>query len=177
METAAPYKPPLSQRINVRMIVFTVVMLLLIGYPTYNYLDVALTGGVKDLGNGYKQVDLKAMSTFPFDQKNGKLEDVPSQWRALDGQKVVLYGEMWNDFSTAEKLHSFELVYSIAKCCLSGPPQIQHFVHSKVVDNGKADYYPGQVKVTGTLNVNIIRGEQNEVISVYQLYVDSVEPA
>lgn len=176
METAAPYKPPLSQRINVRMIVFAAVMLLLIGYPTYNYLDVALTGGVKDLGNGYKQVDLKAMSTFPFDQQSGTINDVPPQWRALDGQKVVLYGEMWNDVSAADQLETFELVYSIAKCCLSGPPQIQHFIHSKVIDGGKAQYHPGQVKVTGTLNVEVMRAD-GQIISVYQLYVDSVEPA
>src|SRR5687768_14568220 len=122
MQTTATYKPPLSERINVRMIVFAAVMLLLIGYPTYYYLDIALTGGVKDLGNGYKQVDLRAMSTFPFDQNNGTLDDVPEQWRALDDQKVVLYGEMYNDMSAGDRLATFELVYSIAKCCLSGPP-------------------------------------------------------
>ncbi len=176
MDSTATYKPPLSERINVRMLLFAAVMLLLIGYPTYYYLDIALTGGVKDLGNGYKEVDLRAMSTFPFDQNNGTLNDVPEQWRALDGQKVVLYGEMWNGTSAGDKLATFELVYSIATCCLSGPPQIQHFVHSKVADNGMADYYSGQVKVTGTLNVDVKR-EAGKVVSVYQLNVESVEPA
>jgi hypothetical protein len=177
MENALPYKPPITERINVRMLVFGAVVLLMVGYPLYFYLDVALSGGVKDLGNGYKQVDLKAMSTFPFDQNNGSLEDVPPQWRALDDQKVVLFGEMWQPTSAdSENVDTFELVYSIAKCCTSGPPQIQHFVHSKVIDGKKARYYDGQVKVTGTLNVEV-KKEEGKVISIYQLLVEDVEPA
>ena len=176
MDTTVTYKPPLRERINMRMLLFAGVMLLLIGYPTYYYLDIALTGGVKDLGNGYKQVDLRAMSTFPFDQNNGTINDVPEQWRALNGQKVVLYGEMWQPTSAGDKVDTFELVYSIAKCCLSGPPQIQHFVHSRVNQGGQADYYNGLVKVTGTLNVNVVKDE-GKVVSVYQLHVDTVEPA
>ena len=35
------------------------------------------------------------MSTFTFDQVNGKLEDVPKKWRDLDVQKVILKGEMY----------------------------------------------------------------------------------
>lgn len=174
--TLTYYKPPFRQRINVRMILLAGVVLLLIGYPTYYYLDIVLTGGVKNIGNGMKQVDLKAMSSFPFDQNNGSVNDVPKQWRDLDGQKVVLYGEMWQPSSAGDKLDNFELVYSIAKCCFSGPPQIQHFVHSKVNDNGKADYYDGLVKVVGTLHVDVKR-DKDKVVSIYQLSVDSVEPA
>jgi hypothetical protein len=176
MEQSAVYKPPLSERINVRMIVFAAVVLLLVGYPVYVYVESMVTHGVRDVGNGYKQVDLKAMSSFPFDQSNGTIDDIPQIWRDLDGKKVILYGEMWNPTSAGDKLGTFELVYSIAKCCFNGPPQIQHFVQSKVVDDGKADYYDGLVKVTGTLHVDVKKAG-GKVVSVYQLYVDSVEPS
>jgi len=81
--------------------VFLAVVALLVGYPVYVYLDSVITGGIKDVGNGFKEVDLKAMSTFPFDQQNGAVQDIPEKWRALDGQKVVLYGEMWEAFDAA----------------------------------------------------------------------------
>ena len=86
------------------------------------------------------------MSTFPFDQNNGAIDDVPEQWRALDDQKVILYGEMWNDIAPATSSTASSSCYSIAKCCLSGPPQIQHFVHSKVVDDkqGRLLLRPGE---------------------------------
>ena len=58
-------------------------------------VDMQVTGGMKQLGGGYTYVDLKAMSTFTFDQNNGTINDVPAKWRELDGKKVVLHGEMW----------------------------------------------------------------------------------
>ena len=39
-------KVPLSARINVRMIAFFGVLLVLIGYPVYIYLDSAVHGGI-----------------------------------------------------------------------------------------------------------------------------------
>lgn len=173
MDTAI--KVPLSERINLRLIVFAGIVLFLIGVPSYIFVREKITGGIRDLGNGLMQVDLKAMSTFNFDQEKGTINDVPPQWRALDGKKVVLYGEIWTGNSAAPEIASFDLVYSIAKCCFSGPPQIQHFVQSKVARDKTIDYYPGLVKVTGTLHVNVIQGE-GKVDSVYQLDVDSVEP-
>ena len=167
---------PLSERINVRMIVFAVLLFVLIGVPTYWYLDAAITGGVKDVGGGYKEVDLKAMSNFIFDQTSGTINDVPEKWRKLDGQKVILYGEMWQPYQAGDSVGGFELVYSIAKCCFSGPPQVQHFVKATVVNGKKVGYYDGLVKVTGTLHVNVKKSE-GKVERVYELDVDSVDPA
>src|SRR5437868_14391585 len=90
---------PRVRRINLRMITFAAVVLFLIGYPVYIYLDSAITGGVKNIGGGVKQVDLKAMSDFVFDQQAGTRDDIPKKWRDLEGQKVVLYGELWNSLS------------------------------------------------------------------------------
>src|SRR5207249_8010328 len=65
MDTAV--KVPLSERINLRMIVFIGVIGFLVGYPIYVLIDAQVSGGVKNAANGYKLVDLKAMSTFEFD--------------------------------------------------------------------------------------------------------------
>ena len=175
MDTTAPVHIPLSERINVRMIVFAALLLVLIGVPMYWYLDAAISGGVKDAGGGYKEVDLKAMSNFLFDQTNGTIDDVPAQFRALDGQKVILYGEMWQPTSAGNSIGSFELVYSIAKCCFSGPPQVQHFVKATVINGKEVGYYDGLVKVTGTLHVDVKKGA-GKVERVYELDVESVDP-
>lgn len=156
------------------MIVFLLVILALVGYPVYIYIDSVVSGGIKDRGD-YKEVDLKAMSLFPFDQINGKLEDIPSKWRALDGQKVIVEGEMWQPYSAGNQIKGFELVYSISKCCFQGPPQIQHFVQARATTGQSVGYYNGPVRVKGTLRVRVTRDE-NRINGVYHLDVESVEP-
>lgn len=168
---------PATRRFNLRMILFAAVVLLLVGYPVYIYLDSAISGGIKSIGGGVKQVDLKAMSDFAFDQNNGALEDIPQKWRSLDGQRVVLYGEMWNSLSASDgRVGSFELCYSITKCCFSGPPLVQHFVKARVKPGKSVYNIPNLVKVTGTLHVKVIRGPE-KVDAIYEMDVDSVDPA
>jgi hypothetical protein len=170
-------KVPLSQRFNARMLIFGVVMMLPIGYIVYDFLDSVITGGIKDIGNGYKLVDLKAMSNFPLDQVAGTQQDIPKKWRDLDGQHVVLYGEMWQAFSADnDNVAGFDLCYSITKCCFNGPPQVQHFVRSRVVPGKSLSSYPNLVKVTGTLHVHLMQ-DAGRVSSVYQLDVENIEPS
>src|SRR3954468_18129796 len=104
-------KAPLTQRINFRLIIFSAVVLFLIGYPLYIYLHEEITGGIQDAGNGYTAVDLRAMSLFSFDQYNGRLEDVPSKWRDLNGKKVILSGEMWVPNNAGPEARAFDLCY------------------------------------------------------------------
>jgi hypothetical protein len=165
-------------RITPQMIIFAVLVLGVIGGIVYTYLDSALSGGIKDVGGGFKQVDLKAMSTFSFDQQNGTIDDVPQKWRELDGQKVIFYGEIWQPLSAGNgQMSSFDLCYSIADCCFSGPPQVQHFVKCKVEPDRPANYYQNLVKVTGTLRVDVQRdAEANKISQVFALDVTSVEP-
>jgi len=170
-------KVPLSQRFNARMLIFGVVMMFPIGYIVYDFLDSVITGGIKDIGGGYKQVDLKAMSNFPLDQVAGTQQDIPKKWRDLDGQHVVLYGEMWQPMSADnDNISGFDLCYSITKCCFNGPPQVQHFVRSRVVPGKSLSYYPNLVKVTGTLHVHLEQ-DAGRVSSVYQLDVENIEPS
>src|SRR5688500_7810539 len=60
----APVKVPLGQRINLRIILFAAVVLIIIGYPAYLIIEMQVTGGVRQIAGGYKEVDLKAMSSF-----------------------------------------------------------------------------------------------------------------
>jgi hypothetical protein len=169
-------KAPMKLRINFRVLIFAGVLLLLIGYPVYIYLDSAVHGGIKDVGGGYKELDLKAMSVFPFDQVAGTINDVPKKWRDLDGAKIVVYGEMWQPESAGQYVDSFQLVYSITKCCFNGPPQIQHFVQAKAANNNEnLEYYSGLVRVKGTLHVQV-KNDGQKVSQVYAMDVQSIEP-
>lgn len=171
----AAVKVPLSERINLRIIAFAAIFLVLIGTPVYWFVEEIVTGGIIDRGE-YKEVNLQAMSLFPFDQENGKLEDIPEKWRQLDGQKVLLRGEMWAPNSSSPDLRRFDLVYSISKCCNTSAPQVQHFVKSTVTGNRTVPYYSQQVEVLGTLHVGVKKNDAGGIESVYRLDVDSVKP-
>lgn len=160
--------------VNFRAIVFIVVVLGFFGALGYLWWSVAGTHGIIQKGDAY-QVDLKSMSTFPFDQIHGTIEDIPPRYRELDGKKVILIGEMWAPNASSDRLNQFELVYSIAKCCFSGPPQIQHFVQA-TAKNGPVPYYSGLVRVTGTLKVEVTKAPDGKITGVYHLAVDQIEP-
>jgi hypothetical protein len=159
--------------VNFRILAFAAIVLGLIGFPMYIYLDSAISGGIKDHGS-YKEVDLKAMSNFPLDQANGTVNDIPRQWRELDGKRIQVVGEIWAPNSASPELQEFQVVYSIAKCCFSGPPQIQHFVQAKAADK-PIMYSPGLVRLTGKLRVDVKR-ENGKVTQVYALDVEQAEP-
>jgi len=175
MDTAV--KVPLSERINFRLVIFIGVIALMVGYPVYVMVDQQVSGGIKNAGDGYKEVNLKAMSTYTFDQDNGTIKDVPEKWRQLDGQKVILQGEMWQATGAGSEVQNFDLCYSIAKCCFTGPPQVQHFVKSRASNNARINYYEGQVEARGVLHVNVVKDPAaGKVASVYQFDVESLKP-
>jgi len=178
MEATAttPTKPRmrLSQRINFRMIAVAAVVLFLVGYPIYTYLDAAISGGVKNVGNGMKAVDLKSLGNFPFDDKVSTINDIPQKWRDLDGQKVILEGFMFPINSASDDMHTFQFVYNIQKCCFGGPPRVQERVYV-VVPGGTVPYYAGEmVRCTGTLHVALEKNEVNTTIAVYKMDLDKI---
>ena len=163
-------------RVNARMIVFALVFGLIIGLPIYIYVSSIMTQGISHRADGVTEIDLKFMSTFTLDQTIGRTEDVPQRFRELDGKKVALVGEMWAPNAAGNAVGQFDLVYSIAKCCFSGPPLVQHFVKSTPTQPGTAmPFYSGLVRATGTLHVGVVT-EDGKVTSVYRLTVDSVDP-
>jgi hypothetical protein len=170
-------KRPLGERFNLRLIGFIAIFAVLLGVPFYLYVDAALSGGVKDKGD-YYDVDLKAMSTFPFDQQNGRLEDVPARWRALDGKTIVMRGEVAPGSTSATGVdQKFDLVYSVAKCCFTGEPQIQHFIKVTVPPDAKMNVTTGgALQVKGVLKVDVVRDpELNKVTAVYHVNASELE--
>jgi len=167
-------KPTGGSWINPRIAVFGLVVLCIFGFLFYLWLQVAATHGVTARGDAF-EVDLKSMSTFPFDQKHGTTEDVPPRYRELDGKKVILIGEMWAPNASGPRLDNFDLVYSIAKCCFSGPPQIQHFIKS-TKPGDPVPFYDGLVRVTGTLSVKVTKDPDGKITGIYHVNVESVDP-
>ncbi|MGN6505807.1 MAG: hypothetical protein ACTHM6_09605 [Tepidisphaeraceae bacterium] len=173
------YKPaspaPRRSWFNVRILIFALVIGAIIGTPVYMYVDQVVHQGINVRSDGYTEVNLKAISLFPFDQQMGQTSDIPERFRALDGKKVIMVGEIWAHDAAGDALDDFDLCYSIAKCCFSGPPQVQHFVKSKT-EAGPMPYYNGLVRVKGTFKVGVTRDKDQKITAVYHLLVDSVEP-
>jgi hypothetical protein len=166
----------LGQRINFRMIVVVSVVLFLVGFPVYTFLDAAITGGVENAGNRMKKVDLKALGNFPFDDKTSTINDIPQKWRDLDGQKVVLEGFIAPPPSSAAyDLNSFQFVYNVAKCCFNGPPLVQERVFTVVPDGRTIPYDSSMLRCTGTLHVDVQKDEAGTTKAVFIMDLTKVE--
>lgn len=173
---APPIRRPLAERFNLRIVTFVAVFAFLLGVPAYIYLETTLTGGIKKQGD-YYVVELKAMSTFPFDQEDGRIEDVPKRWRELNGKTVEMVGEVAPGSTTATGVdQKFDLVYSVAKCCFTGTPQIQHFVKVTVPPSAEVKLTSeGSMQVRGTLKVDVTRDpETGKVTGVYHVTADRI---
>jgi hypothetical protein len=166
--------PVWTMRTAIRVVVFAVVMVGLIAYPVYVYLDAAVSGGIKRRGDVIV-VDLKAMSDFDINQFAGTDENIPRKFRDLDGKRVECTGEMWAPYSAGGRLDRFELCYSIAKCCFGGPPRVQCFVHVTVPQGRDVQYHQGLVTVTGVLHVGVTRSH-GKIQSVYRMEIQAVKP-
>ena len=173
--TASPDVAPVAPASIARVALLVLIILVPLGALGYIYWDFQRTGGIQALPDGYKLVNLQAMTSFEFDQQNGTADAIPAEYRALDGQKVVLEGEMVAGNSATGTVNDFDLVYSIANCCYGTAPKIQHFVKSQTVD-GPVRFYDRQpVRAKGTLRIDVQKAE-GRVASVFHLDVESVEP-
>src|SRR5438552_3722537 len=99
MDSAATVKAPLSERVNLRIVFFAALILFLLGWPVYTFVSETLTHGIHDRGS-YKEVDLKALGFFEMDPSSATAKDVPKQYRDLDGQKVLLRGEVFSPYES-----------------------------------------------------------------------------
>jgi hypothetical protein len=168
-------KPPHEERINYRLIGLSAVVLFLIGYPVYQYVDAARNHGVKKVGD-LNVVDLKALGNFPFDDKNGTIADVPPMYRELDSKKVVLEGFPYLTKYSDEEVPQFELVYNISKCCFGGPPKVQERVYVHTRDGSSVPaYFYKFASIEGTLHVQL-KKEAGLVTRLYDLDIDKISP-
>jgi hypothetical protein len=177
MEATA--KAPSGRQVNwgmlVRVGIIVAMILALVGYAVKVTYESVIQGGVVNEGD-YYQVELKAMSNFEMDQRAGTLADIPERFRNLNGKKVLLEGEIApGGNSAADRINKFSLCYSVAKCCFSGPPKVQHFVVCEVPRGNKVTIDGPRVKVFGTLHVNVVN-DGGAISRVYEMDVERVEP-
>jgi hypothetical protein len=179
LPVADPIRRPSG--INFRLLGFIAIFAVLLGYPLYIYLDSMLSGGIKQEGE-FTRVDLKAMSTFTMDQKTGSVNDVPERFRALDGKKVILIGEIApGGFEARGVDQYFQLVYSVQKCCYSGKPLIQHFIQATIPPENVRNIDGvggGEVEVRGVLTVKVTpetKSPNDDITGVYHLRVESMK--
>jgi hypothetical protein len=162
---------PFMQRINFRVLTFVVVIGGLLGYPLWHGAKALFVGPIQQVGE-YKKVNLKALGNFPF---YGEWEEIPAMWRALDGEKVLLEGEVFAPNEAGDRMTQFQLVWNIEKCCFEGEPRVQERVFAIVPPEMKQRNLNMQgARVYGTLHVKIKRDE-GEIISVYELDVERIE--
>lgn len=172
---------PVGQRTNWSMIlrvgVVSVLVLGLVGYAMKVTYESVILNGIVDKGD-YFRVDLKTMSNFDMDERLGTVEDVAPDYRKLDGKKVLLLGQISpTGFSAGPKTDKFQICYSVATCCLSGPPKPQHFVSCRAPAGKLFNNYDSStnVEVLGTLHIKVIKAE-GRISSIFQMDVDSVKP-
>lgn len=166
-------QPPARKRFNPRVLILGLVLALPVGWMVYTFVKLSVGSGIEQVGD-YKEVVLKAMGNFAFDETSADVNQVPEVYRQLDGQKLLLVGEMYSD-SAADYATEFQLVYSIQKCCFGGPPKVQERVFAKLPPGKKAPIYSGLVKVYGILHVKP-ELDNGRVISLYTLDVEKMEP-
>ena len=161
----------------IRVGIVATLVLGLVGYAMKVTYESVIKGGVVNRGDFY-DVELQAMGNFSMDEKLGTVDDVPRQFRELDGKKVQLNGEVAPvGTDGGSQVSRFTICYSVAKCCVGGSPKPQHFVYcstagGKLVPNY---LYSSRVRVFGTLHVKVTK-EAGIVSSVYHLDLERVEP-
>ena len=143
-----------------------------LAWVVYTFATLSLGGGIEQVGD-FKRVDLKSMGNFPFDDVIGTEKDVPDIYHKLDGQKVLLIGQMYSDFAAASRVDRFQLVYSIQNCCFNGPPKVQERVFAHTPKGKTVPIADGLAKVYGTLHVRTQR-ENGKVVSLYDMDVERV---
>jgi hypothetical protein len=149
-------------------------MAIVVGYPLFDAVDGAIPHHLSQHG-GLWECDLKTLGNFVFDQSNGRTEDIPKEFRDLDGKQIKVTGEMWAPLRADGKVIDFDLVYSVASCCFSGPPRIQHIIKARLRSGASASYSQGRVEAAGTLHVGVVRTGDG-IDSIYRMDVDRLDP-
>lgn len=168
---ARPVSRPLSDRVNLRLVVF----LVLVSLPFLWCLWLILGQRMIVNKGDYYAVDLKAMGNFAFDARHDTEDAIPPEVRQLDGKKVRFKGEMFAPNSASSTVEGFQLVYSIVECCLGGPPKVQERVFAFAPEGkGVPNYHGRQVTCIGTLHIDVEKVE-GATVSVFTMDVDEIE--
>jgi len=173
-EVAPAPRRPWGERVNVRLVAFVLVVSLPFVWIIGSAVMHSLNHGITDHGD-FKDVDLKSLGNFSFDDVSGTEAQIPKDFLALNGQRVRLTGFIFQPQRTEGSDWRFQFVYDVNKCCFNGPPQVQErvFAYAK----GEPPEVSGLAEVFGNLNVRLIRSpDSGKVTSVFDLDVESVKP-
>ncbi|MDB5329784.1 MAG: hypothetical protein JWP03_935 [Phycisphaerales bacterium] len=161
-------------RVNMRMLVAGAAIGLPVFWFTSAFVEQVVYGGVHR-HDGWTEADLKALGNFPFNKETGTIDQVPSKYRALDGQRVVLTGFMYSNTGAGDRVHDFEFVYNIQQCCFGGPPKVQERVFARCPDHKAVTFASDLRRLTGILHVKLDRDAEGVVSSVYTMDVEKSE--
>jgi hypothetical protein len=150
------------------------------GLPATQAL-VAATRPAGTAPSGIPVLDPDALGDFDFDDFDGTTADIPERFRRLDGRRVRVVGYMIQGDSP-EHIHTFILTHRPPGS--SDTPSghdgyhllVQKKVDVKVVGEEGVTLSFDPVIVSGTLHVAVHK-EDFQVVSVYQLDADRMEPA
>jgi len=166
-----PYRQGFNLRLWIFILAISAPFLWIIGSAVIQ----SMTGGISDHGD-YKEVDLKQLGNFTFDDLSGKVQDVPERYRNLDGQRVLLKGYMAYPEDAKSRGRRFQFVYNVTKCCFSGPPLVQERVFAKAKSDIPIYDTNTFAEVVGTLHVRLIKEPvSGKIVSVYDLDVESAK--
>jgi hypothetical protein len=170
--------PRRTGAVNARMVVFCAIVLLLIAWPFYSYLTARMNHGIRDRGD-YKEVDLAQLGDFEFDQGTGTIANVPARFRALDGQKVLIRGKVFNPQPSEDGMVSFQIVSANADN--RRPPHVQERVFGTVpASQFKQDLSANSYKALGTMHIVLKQGRYGEgetgVVEIFHIQAQSVQP-
>ena len=166
-------KRPIGERVNFRLVLIVAVFSILVGYPVYALVKGSLSHGIEKSGNGYK-VDLKTLGNFEL--RTQTIQDVPQDYRDLDGKQVALEGFMYVPDAASARVNEFQFVYNVNKCCFSGPPQVQERVFARAGGKGLPQI-GDEFRIIGTLHVAMEKDKMTgKVVSLYTMDVEKAEP-
>ncbi|HLL89020.1 MAG TPA: DUF3299 domain-containing protein [Tepidisphaeraceae bacterium] len=120
-----------------------------------------------------RPLTIKELGNFEYDPDAGG--NIPADVQRLKGSTVRISGYMI-PMDQAERITQFALVPSLLSCCFGQPPQVQHTVIVRCPKGKAVGYYPDEVVVEGTLNVEE-KKDDGFIISVFDLQASSVKPA
>ena len=167
----AAARKPRQQFLGLRFIMVLAICACVCGGVLYGV--VSFHGGIRQSRDG-AVVDLRALGFFQFDQNIGTLNNVPSKFRALDGQKVVLEGFMVYPDSATDPTQ-FQFVYNIQNCCFNGPPLVQERVFVNVPEGRRIEFTNNCARIIGTLHIRIEK-DNDKIVKLYTMDVDKAEP-
>jgi hypothetical protein len=128
---------------------------------------------VKPKSGEVLEMEIKDLGNFDYDADRGG--NIPADVQALDGSTVRITGFMI-PMDQAENITQFALVPSLFACCFGQPPTIQHTIVVNCPDGKAVSYYPDEISVEGTLNVEE-KTEDDFIVSIFEIEVNSVRPA